>query len=151
MAERKEKEENSKAGRVILPELPPQQAGRESDKMQRAQVWEYQQSSLFLVRVALSWEGLQVPAALLPPKSRVGGWGFHSRLLTAVREELPVEAKGQNEQPARLRASVGLLRPWQGGHLCPGAGSGARAGSLPVTWLEPAPAGGVEGESCLSK
>ena len=27
MAKRKEKEENSKAGRVILPELPQQQAG----------------------------------------------------------------------------------------------------------------------------
>lgn len=151
MAKRKEKEENKKAGRVTLPKLPEQQAGRESDKMWRAQVWEYQQSSLFLVWVALSLEGLQVPAASFPPKSRVGGCGFDSRLLTAVREELLVEAKGQNEQPARVRSSVGLLRPWKGGHLCPGTSSGARAGALPVTWLEPAPAGGMEVESCLSK
>lgn len=120
MAKRKEKEENRKAGR-----LPQQQAGKESDKMWRAQVWDCQQSGLFLVVVALSWEGLQVPGALFPPKSRVGGYGFHSHLLTARREEWPVEAKGQNEQPASVRASEGLFHPGNGGHLCPGTGSGA--------------------------
>ncbi|XP_050768132.1 coiled-coil domain-containing protein 81-like [Gymnogyps californianus] len=46
MAKRKEIEENSKAGRVILPELPQQQAGRESDKMQRAQLPQEEEGSL---------------------------------------------------------------------------------------------------------
>lgn len=109
MAKRKEEEQNREAGSITFPELPQQHAGRGSDEMQRAQVWEYQRSSLLLVGVALNWECLQVPAASLPPKSRAGGCGFPSSLLTAVREELLVEAKGQNEQLARVRASVGLL------------------------------------------
>lgn len=145
MAKWKEKEKKREA------ELPRQQARKESDKMRKAQVREYQQSSLCLVGVALSWGGLQVPAALLPPKSRAGSCGFHSHLLTAAREELPVEAKGQTKQLARVRASVGQLHPWKGGHICPGTGPGARAGCVPVTWLKPAPAGSMEGESCLSQ
>lgn len=151
MAKRAEKEEKGKAGRVTLPNLPHHQAGRESAEVQKAQVWGYEQSSLLLAGVALSWEGLQVPAASLTPTSRAGGCGFPPCLLTAAREEeLPVEAKGQNEQLARVRASAGLLCPGKGGPLCPGAGSGAGAGALPVSRLEPAPAGGMEGESCLS-
>ncbi|KAM9251851.1 uncharacterized protein FYN16_013215 isoform 4-T7 [Cariama cristata] len=37
LAKRKEKEENRKAGRVTLPELPQRQGGRQGDKMRRAQ------------------------------------------------------------------------------------------------------------------
>lgn len=86
-----------------MPNLPHHQAGRERAELQRAQVREYQESSRLLAGVAPSWEGLQVPAASLTPKSRAGGCGFPPRLLTAAREEeLPVEAKGQNEQLASI-------------------------------------------------
>ncbi|KAM6229235.1 EF-hand calcium-binding domain-containing protein 12 isoform 1-T1 [Spheniscus humboldti] len=46
MTKREEKEENKKAGRVTLPKLPQQQAGRESDKMWRAQLPQEEEDSL---------------------------------------------------------------------------------------------------------
>ncbi|XP_075580702.1 EF-hand calcium-binding domain-containing protein 12-like [Pelecanus crispus] len=46
MAKRKEKEESREEGRVTLPELPQEQAGRESETMRRAQLPQEEEDSL---------------------------------------------------------------------------------------------------------
>ncbi|KAM9264321.1 uncharacterized protein RDI95_013367 [Morus bassanus] len=63
VAKRKEKEENRKAGRVILPKLPQQQAGRESNKVQRAQLSQEKDSLSSRETTSNTEEGLQMAKA----------------------------------------------------------------------------------------
>ncbi|KAM9251850.1 uncharacterized protein FYN16_013215 isoform 3-T6 [Cariama cristata] len=56
LAKRKEKEENRKAGRVTLPELPQRQGGRQGDKMRRAQLPQQEEGSLRFPEITSSRE-----------------------------------------------------------------------------------------------